>query len=114
MKYFARELNETFESETEALLCVSAGKWTESDTGTYTCKICGEEFDNDGDLVLHIGWDHGYVEEVPETEEEKERCERIKTIRADPTLSEDEKFAKFCETIMNKNEGNEENGVILR
>jgi uncharacterized C2H2 Zn-finger protein len=100
MKFHAKEIDTIYEDEGDALINASAGYWDETPIGKFRCKLCGAEFDDDGDLFHHIGWGHGYVEEAPETEEEKERCKRLKTIHDDNSLTEEEKFNKIWETLL--------------
>lgn len=30
----------------------------------FKCKICEEEFEHDGDAMMHISWGHGLIEDT--------------------------------------------------
>lgn len=43
---------------------------------SFRCKICGETFEDDGDLGMHLAWSEGLGEEINEEGSVKSREEQ--------------------------------------
>ncbi len=39
----------------------------------YICTLCGADFDDDGDAMMHVGFGHKLINVVPETDSENKR-----------------------------------------
>ena len=46
----------------------------------YICTLCGAEFDDDGDAMMHVGFGHKLINSIAETEEEKQALTQAKDL----------------------------------
>ena len=37
----------------------------------YICTLCGADFDDDGDAMMHVGFGHKLINSIAETDEER-------------------------------------------
>ncbi len=58
----------------------------------YICTLCGAEFDDDGDAMMHVGFGHNLINVVPETDSEKKRESKSSFEKDMPELSREMKF----------------------
>ena len=60
----------------------------------YICTLCGADFDDDGDAMMHVGFGHKLINIVPETPAEKKgMAESKSSFEKDmPELSREMRF----------------------
>lgn len=91
MKY--KYYGKVYDDDTDLLFDIAIENCTDNDDGSHVCDICGEVFDYFSDLEMHIGYGHGFIELVPETEREIQIHKAIQSIP--DTFSDEERYREI-------------------